>query len=114
MKERKATHITRKNYYLTPAEKATIREYIQKNPNLTQPQIAEHFGISRGTVSNIKLDKTADVYNHPVYKALREELRHARNLNSEHRNTINQMANRIHNLELRILSLNRQLEDSKL
>lgn len=53
MKTKKSTHITRKNYYLTPAEKATIREYIQKNPNLTQPQIAEHFNISRGTVSNI-------------------------------------------------------------
>lgn len=112
MKERKATHITRKNYYLTPAEKSRIREYIQKNPNLTQPQIAEHFGISRGTVSNIKLDKTADVYNHPVYKALKEKLRQNEKQIFNDRNTINQMANRIHNLELRILSLNRQLEDA--
>ncbi len=53
MKERKSTHITRKNYYLTPAERLRIREYIIANPTLTQEQVGDHFGFSRGTISNI-------------------------------------------------------------
>ena len=53
MKERKSQHLTRKNYYLTPAERLRIREYILNNPKLTQQQVGEHFGFSRGTISNI-------------------------------------------------------------
>jgi hypothetical protein len=53
MKTKKSTHITRKNYYLTPAERLRIREYIIANPKLTQEQVGDHFGFSRGTISNI-------------------------------------------------------------
>lgn len=53
MKERKSQHLTRKNYYLTPAERLKIREYIIANPKLTQQQVGDHFGVSRGTISNI-------------------------------------------------------------
>lgn len=53
MKERKSQHLTRKNYYLTPAERLRIREYILNNPKLTQQQVGDHFGVSRGTISNI-------------------------------------------------------------
>ncbi len=53
MKERKSQHLTRKNYYLTPAERLRIREYILNNPKLTQQQVGDHFGFSRGTISNI-------------------------------------------------------------
>ena len=53
MKERKSTHLTRKNYYLTPAERLKIREYIRDNPLVAQHKIGDIFGVSRGTISNI-------------------------------------------------------------
>lgn len=53
MRERKATHITRKNYFLTAKEKKAIKAFIRKNPNLTQTEIGLRFGVSRGTISNI-------------------------------------------------------------
>jgi transcriptional regulator with XRE-family HTH domain len=54
---KKAKHITRKNYYLTPDEKAEIKIFILNNPGLTQPQLAEKLGVSRGTISNIQRSK---------------------------------------------------------
>lgn len=53
MKERKSTYLTRKNYYLTPAERLKIREYILNNPNIPQQKVGDIFGVSRGTISNI-------------------------------------------------------------
>jgi DNA-binding XRE family transcriptional regulator len=54
---KKATHITRKNYYLTPEQREEIRMFMKKNPELTQPQLAEKLGVSRGTISNIQRNK---------------------------------------------------------
>lgn len=50
---KKSTHITRSNYYLTLEEKLKIRDYIHAHPGMPYQKIGDHFGISRGTVSNI-------------------------------------------------------------
>lgn len=54
MRERKATHITRKNYYLTAADIKEIKQFMRANPELTNIAMAEKFGVSRTTISNIK------------------------------------------------------------
>jgi hypothetical protein len=53
MKKRKSTHITRDKYYLPLEEKLKIRAYIHAHPGVPYRKIGDHFGISRGTVSNI-------------------------------------------------------------
>lgn len=58
-------------------------------------------------------EREKSVYDHPVYKTLQERLKFAERTNLNDRNQINIMHNRIFNLELRILSLTRQLEDPK-
>ena len=52
-----------------------------------------------------------DVYEHPVYKETQRKLNWCEKQIFNDRNTINMMASRIHELELRIMSLTRQLED---
>lgn len=54
MRERKATHITRKNYYLTAADIKEIKSFMRANPDLTNTFFADKFGVSRTTISNIK------------------------------------------------------------
>ena len=122
MKERKSTHITRQNYFLSLREKKRIKDFIMANPKMTQTEIGDKFKVSRGTISNIKRDQTLkieelmqqmerEVYEHPVYKEMQNKLRWAEKQIFNDRNKINQLCARIHDLELRILSLNRQLED---
>lgn len=52
-----------------------------------------------------------DVYEHPVYKETQLKLNWCEKQIFNDRNTINMMAARINELELRIMSLTRQLED---
>ena len=52
-----------------------------------------------------------DIYDHPVYKEMQRKLNWSEKQIFNDRNTINQLATRIHNLELRIMSLTRQLEE---
>lgn len=51
-----------------------------------------------------------DVYEHPVYREMQRKLNWTEKQIFDDRNTINMMAARIHDLELRIMSLTRQLE----
>lgn len=51
-----------------------------------------------------------DIYQHPVYKSQRDQIRQNQKQIFEDRNTINQLCSRLHNLELRVMSLTRQLE----
>ena len=122
MKERKSQHITRQNYFLSLREKKRIKDFITANPKMTQTEIGDKFKVSRGTISNIKRDQTLkieelmqqmerDVYEHPVYKEMQSKLRWSEKQIFSDRNKINQLCARINDLELRILSLNRQLED---
>ena len=92
MKERKSTHLTRKNYYLTPAEKLKIREYIRDNPKLAQHKIGDIFGVSRGTISNISREPRHKEY---YEKKINELL----NLVNTQSNTIFQLRNKILRLE---------------
>lgn len=92
MKERKSTHLTRKNYYLTPAEKLKIREYISANPKLAQHKIGDIFGVSRGTISNISREPRHKEY---YEKKINELL----NLVNAQSNTIFQLRNKILRLE---------------
>ena len=95
--QRKSTHLTRKNYFLTYEEKMHIREYIHANPHLTRVQAGEYFGVSRGTISNI--DKM------PYHKE------HYDRMISDLTNLKNQMASRISVLEREIITLKRKLKD---
>lgn len=52
-----------------------------------------------------------DVYDHPAYKEMQRKINFAEKQIFSDRNTINQMATRIHELQLRIMSLTRQLEE---
>lgn len=52
MKQRKSTHITRDKYYLPLEEKLKIRAYVHAHPGVPYRKIADHFGVSSGTVSN--------------------------------------------------------------
>lgn len=92
MKERKSTHLTRKNYYLTPAEKLKIREYISANPLVAQHKIGDIFGVSRGTISNISREPRHKEY---YEKKINELL----NLVNAQSNTIFQLRNKILRLE---------------
>ena len=92
MKERKSTHLTRKNYYLTSAERLRIREYIIANPTLTQEQVGDHFGFSRGTISNINREPRHKEY----YEKKINELLNLVNAQSD---TIFQLRNKILRLE---------------
>lgn len=94
MNERKSTHLTRKNYYLTPAERLKIREYILNNPLLPQHKIGDHFGVSRGTISNIKRE--------PRHKEYYEKKI------SELLNQLNKAADNIFKLQNEILRLKRK------
>lgn len=95
--QRKSTHITRKNYFLTYEEKMHIREYIHAHPHLTRVQAGEYFGVSRGTISNI--DKM------PYHKE------HYDRMISDLTNLKNQMASRISVLEREIITLKRKLKE---
>ena len=96
MKQRKATHITRKNYYLTLEEKMFIRTYIHANPHLTRVQVGDHFGISRGTVTNIsKIPYRKEHYDKMIFELT---------------NLKNAMANRIFHLEIEIHQLKNKLK----
>lgn len=52
-----------------------------------------------------------DVYEHPVYREMQRKLNWTEKQIFDDRNLINKMHNTIFNLELRIASLTRQLED---
>jgi hypothetical protein len=54
MRQRKSQHITRKNYYLTPADKEKIKAFMRKNQDLTNTFIGDKFVVSRGTISNLR------------------------------------------------------------
>ena len=54
IRPRKATHITRKNYYLTPEDREEIRKYLWLNQDLTNTFIGDKFGVSRGIVSQLR------------------------------------------------------------
>jgi DNA-binding XRE family transcriptional regulator len=92
MKERKSTHLTRKNYYLTSAERLKIREYIIANPKLAQHKIGDIFGVSRGTISNISREPRHKEY---YEKKINELL----NLVNAQSNMIFQLRNKILRLE---------------
>jgi DNA-binding XRE family transcriptional regulator len=92
MKERKSTHLTRKNYYLTTAERLRIREYILNNPKLAQHKIGDIFGVSRGTISNISREPRHKEY----YEKKINELLNLVNAQSA---TIFQLRNKILRLE---------------
>jgi len=94
MKERKSTYLTRKNYYLTPAERLKIREYILNNPNIPQQKVGDVFGVSRGTISNISRE--------PRHKE------HYEKKISELLNQLNMQSNTIFRLQNEILRLKRK------
>lgn len=54
MRIRKATHITRKNYYLTPEDREEIKKFMRANPDLANIAIGDKFGVSRTTITNLK------------------------------------------------------------
>lgn len=55
-----------------------------------------------------KLD--LDIYQHPVYKSQQDQIRQNQKQIFEDRNTINMLCSKLHSLELRVMSLTRQLE----
>ena len=93
--QRKSTHITRKNYFLTYEEKMHIREYIHANPHLTRVQAGEYFGVSRGTISNIdKMPYHKEHYDRMIFDLT---------------NLKNAMASRIAAMEIKIMQLQTKL-----
>jgi transcriptional regulator with XRE-family HTH domain len=52
----------RDTYFLTKAERTFIRQYIMENPNLTQEQIGDHFGVAKSTISNLKKESRDRAY----------------------------------------------------
>jgi transcriptional regulator with XRE-family HTH domain len=52
----------RDTYFLTKAERAFIIQYIMDNPNLTQEQIGDHFGVAKSTISNLKKESRDRAY----------------------------------------------------
>lgn len=92
MKARKSQHLTRKNYYLTPAERQKIRDYIIANPTLTQHKIGDIFGVSRGTISNISREPRHKEY----YEKRINELM---NLVNTLHNTVFQLQCKLHKYE---------------
>lgn len=112
----------RTSRWLTPHERRYIYNYIKNNPGEKHSSISERFRIAPSTVSFIKKDQSfrieeleaqlkREVYEHPAYKEQKEKLRWCEKQIFNDRNKINQLCARIHDLELRIMSLNRQLED---
>ena len=112
----------RTSRWLTPHERRYIYNYIKNNPGEKHSAIAERFRIATSTVSFIKRDQSLrikeleqqlklTVYDHPSYKDQKEKLRWCEKQIFSDRNKINQLCTRINDLELRIMSLNRQLED---
>ena len=94
MNERKSTHLTRKNYYLTPAERLKIREYIIANPLVAQHKIGDIFGVSRGTISNIRREpRNKEHYERKISELL---------------NRLNKAADTIFKLQNEILKLKRK------
>jgi len=91
MYERKITNLARKNYYLTIEEKKKIKAYVIAHPELSQSKIAEHFGVSRGLISNIQ--RTPTKYEYYERKI------------SELTNLVNKQHNRIFQLECELRKL---------
>lgn len=54
MTPRKATHITRKNYYLTLEDREEIKKFMRAHTDMTNTFIGDKFGVSRGTISNLR------------------------------------------------------------
>ena len=59
MKQRKATHITRKNYYLTPEDREEIKKFMRANTDMTNTAIGDKFGVSRSTITNLRKELKA-------------------------------------------------------
>ena len=94
MNERKSTHLTRKNYYLTPEQKKEIKDYVIANPDMPQIKIAQHFGVSRTIVYNI--------HSAPLKRE------HYERKISELLNSLNKAADTIFKLQNEILKLKRK------
>ena len=84
----------REGYFLTPSERATIRNYILENPRLTYGKISERFGISVSTVHYVKKE--------PMHKEYYEKKI------SELMNLVNIQSSRIFQLQNKILRLERK------
>jgi transcriptional regulator with XRE-family HTH domain len=84
----------RDTYFLTKAERAFIIQYIMNNPNLTQEQIGDHFGVAKSTISNLK-------------KESRDREHYERKI-SELLNSLNKAADNIFKLQNEILRLKRK------
>lgn len=84
----------RDTYFLTKAERAFIIQYIINNPNLTQEQIGDHFGVAKSTISNLK-------------KESRDREHYERKI-SELLNSLNKAADNIFKLQNEILRLKRK------
>jgi predicted DNA-binding protein YlxM (UPF0122 family) len=91
MYERKIQDLKRKNYYLSIEEKKKIKAYVIAHPELSQSKIAEHFGVSRGLISNIQ--RTPTKYEYYERKI------------SELTNLVNKQHNRIFLLECELRKL---------
>lgn len=59
MTPRKATHITRKNYYLTPEDREEIKKFMRANTDMTNTAIGDKFGVSRSTITNLRKELKA-------------------------------------------------------
>ena len=84
----------RDTYFLTKAERAFIIQYIMNNPNLTQEQICDHFGVAKSTISNLK-------------KESRDREQYERKI-SDLLNSLNKAADNIFKLQNEILRLKRK------
>ncbi len=84
----------RDTYFLTKAERTFIIQYIMDNPNLTQEQIGDHFGVAKSTISNLK-------------KESRDREHYERKI-SDLLNSLNKAADNIFKLQNEILRLKRK------
>jgi len=84
----------RDTYFLTKAERSFIIQYIMDNPNLTQEQIGDHFGVAKSTISNLK-------------KESRDREHYERKI-SDLLNSLNKAADNIFKLQNEILRLKRK------
>lgn len=76
MYQRKIQGLTRKNYYLSVEEKKAIRDYVIAHPEMPQDKIAQHFGVSRGLVSNIQRTPSKyDFYEKKIEELTKENKR---------------------------------------
>lgn len=91
MYERKITNLARNNYYLTIEQKKEIKAYVIAHPELSQSKIADHFGVSRGLISNIQ--RTPTKYEYYEKKI------------SELTNLVNKQHNKIFQLECELRKL---------